>query len=274
MPILLQIQVLPETCPVPKRFAVIYIVLGMHKSGTTLVSQILHHSGISMGTSFEANVDYDGGNQFEDDTPYRLNLEFLQAPDDQVLYLETPANMAVNGDQRGRMNDYVSRRNRETDRWGFKDPRTCLTYPLWEKELPEHRIIAVYRAAEEIWPRFRGQGLLDKPRDISHSHNFLLRWCEHNDNVQKFVSRTSMDFIMISYRELMNGDDEFRRLEHFIGQPLEDRRRKKLYRSKMKSYMLLEMMKKHVRNKSGYDTDRIFEQLAEVRSSQLAAATT
>ena len=34
----------------------IYVVLGMHKSGTTLVSQILHHSGVNMGGADLATV--------------------------------------------------------------------------------------------------------------------------------------------------------------------------------------------------------------------------
>ena len=37
----------------PEEPAVIYVVLGMHKSGTTLVSQTLHKSGVSMGPEFD-----------------------------------------------------------------------------------------------------------------------------------------------------------------------------------------------------------------------------
>lgn len=48
----------------------IFVVLGMHKSGTTLVSQILHHSGIPMGDGFDENVTYDGGNKYERESTF------------------------------------------------------------------------------------------------------------------------------------------------------------------------------------------------------------
>ena len=45
--------------------AVIYVVLGMHKSGTTLISQILHHSGVNMGgAEIETSRSYDEGNKY------------------------------------------------------------------------------------------------------------------------------------------------------------------------------------------------------------------
>mgnify|MGYP001063669191 CR=1 FL=1 len=43
---------IPSGSPPPYRSdmsAEVFVVLGMHKSGTTLVSQILHRSGIEMG---------------------------------------------------------------------------------------------------------------------------------------------------------------------------------------------------------------------------------
>ncbi len=248
----------------------IYVVLGMHKSGTTLVSQMLHHSGISMGGSLDLNVSYDKGNQYEDDTPYRLNLEFIEAPDDLVLFLETPRDMKASEEQRERMKRYIEDRRRECDHWGFKDPRTCLTYPLWEKELPEHRLIVVYRTAEEGWPRFRPQGIREKRRIFSYASNFLARWCEHNDNIIQCLAATPMKSIVLSYRDLMNGDSEFDRLQEFVGRPVEDRRRKDLYRSPSKKYWVLEQVKKSVRKKTNYDTDGIFEKLEQLRESAVA----
>ncbi len=42
----------------------IYVIFGMHKSGTTLVAEMLHKSGINMG-DFDESVSYDIGNQYE-----------------------------------------------------------------------------------------------------------------------------------------------------------------------------------------------------------------
>ncbi len=250
-----------------RRILLIYVVLGMHKSGTTLVSQMLHHGGIFMGENLDEGISYDRGNKYEDDIPYRLNLEFLHAPDDQVLYLEPPGNLAADSAQRERMRAYIDDRNRRGGDWGFKDPRTCLTYPLWEGELGKHRIIAVYRPPEEGWPRFRGQGLRDKWKDPIAAWAFLSRWCEHNGNILEILERTTMDHILLGYHDLMTGDAELERLRRFVGRPLEDRRRKDLYRSRPRTYRLLEWTKKRLRSVGRYDADTILERLRSFRTN-------
>ena len=55
----------------------IYLVLGMHKSGTTLLSKTLSASGIEMGCI--TNCDYDNkGGLVECPETQSLNMELLQ----------------------------------------------------------------------------------------------------------------------------------------------------------------------------------------------------
>ena len=61
----------------------LYVVLGMHKSGTTLLSQVLHHSGIDMG-EIPDGVSYDKGNKYEDQESFHINMELIRAPDDEI----------------------------------------------------------------------------------------------------------------------------------------------------------------------------------------------
>jgi hypothetical protein len=51
----------------------ICVFLSMHKSGTTLVSEILHHSGINMGDDIDEHVSYDRGNKYEHESTLGLN---------------------------------------------------------------------------------------------------------------------------------------------------------------------------------------------------------
>ncbi len=41
----------------------LYVILGMHKSGTTMISEILHNSGISMGEWKDKSNNYDYGHK-------------------------------------------------------------------------------------------------------------------------------------------------------------------------------------------------------------------
>ena len=46
----------------PSRETMVFVLLGMHKSGTTMIAQTLHHSGIDMGVE-NPNKLYDHGEQ-------------------------------------------------------------------------------------------------------------------------------------------------------------------------------------------------------------------
>src|SRR5262245_61853891 len=132
----------------------IFVVLGMHKSGTTLVSQILHDSGINMGEDFDAKVSYDEGNKYERETALALNLDILKVGNYRIIDLPNPDELQLTPQQRLCMREIIQNCNSRYTDWGFKDPRTTLVYPLWVSELPEHKLIAIYRTPEEIWPRF------------------------------------------------------------------------------------------------------------------------
>lgn len=242
----------------------IYVVLGMHKSGTTLVSEILHHSGISMG-EIDTSLTYDDANQYEDDASLHLNMELIGARDFEVLLVPAPDPPVATDDQLRRMREFVGRRSEDHADWGFKDPRTALVYPLWEEVLPEHRIIAVWRAPEEVWPRFAapGPGLAhEEPR---RAWNFVQRWCEHNDGIVRALRRTTNDFILMNYGDFMMGDQDFERLQEFVGRPLRDRRRKELYRSRRKRHLSYEISKRLVRWRNGMDPEATVRDLRALR---------
>jgi hypothetical protein len=46
--------------------------------------------------------------------------------------------------------ELVDRRTKKYDRWGFKDPRTCLTIRLYLPYLPEHYLYASFRSPRDI----------------------------------------------------------------------------------------------------------------------------
>jgi hypothetical protein len=236
----------------------------MHKSGTTLVSQILHHSGINMGDEIDENQSYDQGNQYERRSTQHLNMEILGAKDSGVLFLARPKTLIMTSAQRDRMGEIIRTCNARYVNWGFKDPRTCLTYPLWAGELPVHKLIAVYRAPEEIWPRFRYNGLKYWIANPWFAWAFMQRWYEHTINILDFCEKTSMDYLVLSYKELMTGSDEFERLQSFVAQPLLDRRRRDLYRGQSRSYPALTIATWLMARKTGYTPDQLLVRLEQL----------
>jgi len=210
----------------------------MHKSGTTLVSQVLHHSNISMG-EFDENVSYDGGNKYERESALQLDMDILGVDDYEVLELARPKSPRMTVDQRQRMRDIIERNEGNHADWGFKDPRACLLFELWEEELPDHRIIAVFRDPAQVWPRFKWRGKRKYHTNFNRAYSYLARWHEHNQGILDCLRATEKDYIVLSYNELMSGDDEFEVLNRFCGGKLVDRRKTKLFRSRSRMDIFL-----------------------------------
>lgn len=207
----------------------IHVVLGMHKSGTTLVSELLHHAGIDMVDTASPDAGYDDGNKWERESTKQVNHAILGSAG--AYSLETVGHTRRFGDaERARMRDVIAAcSSRHTD-WGFKDPRTCLTYDLWAGELPPHLIVAVFRHPEEAWAHY--QASTAGRRRLTVFQHCLPRWCDSNAAILSALDRTTQPFIVIDYAKLMTDPAELARLERFVDRPLVDRRDPRMRRSR------------------------------------------
>ena len=123
-----------------------YVVLGMHKSGTTLVAEILHRSGIPMVETASA-ADYYAGNKWERASTLAFDKDLLDARDVDSLWLAPPDPDTLLRDadlERARRIAACAEAGAGGE-WGFKDPRACLTWPVWRLALTAPKLIAVYR---------------------------------------------------------------------------------------------------------------------------------
>lgn len=247
----------------------IYVVLGMHKSGTTLLANILHHSGVNMLENLEARISYDKGNYYEREATQAFNREILKAKPfiDGYLPLDLPApdEIEMSEDLRLRMRKFIQNCNEIYQNWGFKDPRTCLTYPAWASVLPEHKIISIYRSPNEIWPHFRRtRRFYSIP---TRAWKYINRWFEHNKMILDYLQNTETDFLVLSHRELMKTQAEFDRLQDFVGIKLEDRRVDSLWRNRSKEYPLLKMALWLTSKKTGSSLQEVSRQFEALRNN-------
>ncbi len=246
----------------------IYIVLGMHKSGTTLVSQILHHSGINMG-EFDENVHYDKGNKYERESSFQLDLDLLGTSSDKVLDLAGGEIPPLSDTQRQRMQAVIAEGAATGGDWGMKDPRMCLTYERWREELPPHKIIFVFRDPAQVWPRYKWLGKRKYGTNFNRAYSYLHRWQEHNRNVSRFLLDGAQERVVLDYHELMVGDAEFGRLQHFVGRPLEDRRKKELYRSKAGQDIFVRFADSLLGKRTGCSTADTMQELWDLRAREI-----
>jgi len=244
---------------------VIYVVLGMHKSGTTLVSQLLHHSGINMGENLEQGLSYDQGNQYERESTWRLNEDILDAHTRVSIDIHQPGSLQLTPAQQQCRDEIIATCNSRYADWGFKDPRTCLVYPLWAEALPEHKLIIVYRDPAEPWPRYRPRHTRNRYREPFLAWKYLKSWCVHNTHILNYLQSTTQDYLVLEYQALVTTQTEFDRLQQFVNRELADKRKPGLYRNRAKKYRLLTLVEKLLDRLEGYQPQTIMQQLEAYR---------
>ncbi len=245
----------------------ITVVLGMHKSGTTLVSQVLHHSGIPMDDGIDEDITYDKGNKYERQSVLRVNQGLLAEIDPWDFWEKSPTEMDPDEIYRPRIKEII-REQGDSD-WGFKDPRCAITYPLWNEELPEHKIIFIYREMSEVWPRYRYDSILYFPYNFKLAWAHVEQWYVYNAAIIAALKNTTREFITLEYKALMTTQSEFDRLAAFIGKGLDDRRRPELYRTSKQNSIHLKSADKKLKKKYGISAEEYLKVLGDFRSREL-----
>jgi len=110
----------------------IVVVLGMHRSGTSAVANVLHALGVHMGDHlFEANR-WNIHGYYEDIDFFDVNVELVHAagghwgnPPEAARIREVGAWFIP------QMTQIVRWKERARSTWGWKDPRTAITMGVW-----------------------------------------------------------------------------------------------------------------------------------------------
>lgn len=107
------------------------IVLGMHRSGTSLVSGILTKLGINMGDKLFPKDPHNPFGHFEDIEFLRLNERILDSAGGHCN--EPPTYDSIMDQQSIFDKEIIELIRRKSERkvWGWKDPRTSLTIDLY-----------------------------------------------------------------------------------------------------------------------------------------------
>lgn len=163
------------------------IILGMHRSGTTLTSKILRSSGIHMGqlrgkdtdeSLFFQNVNkaiFSLANSHWD-TPEFVGKSLQKSVFHQALvnvldkYCQLPRKTrSYFGTSTFKRGSFANM----TQPWGWKDPRTCFTLPLWLKLFPEAKIVFIQRNGVDV-----AQSLVTRNKKLSTRNDMSVRTSE------------------------------------------------------------------------------------------------
>jgi hypothetical protein len=122
------------------------VVLGLARSGTSVITGILKILGVAMGSSVHDKANPFGS--FEDRDFALLHREIFELASSESSYWNPPSEEAILGlkDQvRPSIEEMVARKSRSGVIWGWKHPRTVLTLELFLPALTNPHLVAVFR---------------------------------------------------------------------------------------------------------------------------------
>ena len=140
------------------------LVLGMHRSGTSLMANILRDSGVSLGEDLLGASEGNPHGHFEDKAVLAFHERVLARlrPENGLIFdngslVVDPKSVELLPEERDEALAMVQERHRDTP-WGWKDPRTCLFLRFWEELLGPFRSVIIYRHPLEVADSFLRRG--------------------------------------------------------------------------------------------------------------------
>jgi len=125
-----------------------FIILGMHRSTTSLLANALHEFGISMGNVVNKAKPY---GLWEDRDFFTLNRRILKLAGGHWDDPPSREKILYAGENQKRVIKRVIRKNnRKGVNWGFKDPRTVLTIECYMPYLVNPIFYVCFRDPNEV----------------------------------------------------------------------------------------------------------------------------
>lgn len=174
------------------------IILGMHRSGTSLLAGSLEAAGLHLGEVNNAAPFNKKGNKenldfraLNDRIIERSGASWNHPPKGQVAWSEQDRN-----DGAALIRPYLDAGRT----WGFKDPRTMWTVEGWLSLLPEARMVAVVRHPILVARSLAARGGL---LSISYLEGLDL-WLAYNAELLRLVRRHEMPLLHFSAGEALD----------------------------------------------------------------------
>ena len=126
----------------------VYFLIGMHRSGTSLVSNLLHSAGIHMYDQVRLPDKWNPGGYGEDEEFKAINKAILH--DAGGWWAQPPMPEEIRTAARKHIPDLqrlIKDRDERFDKWGLKDPRMCLLAQYYPTPA---RVVLVTRNTEDI----------------------------------------------------------------------------------------------------------------------------
>ena len=200
------------------------IVIGMHRSGTTMFTVILKRCGVFMGADLSSNQESYTFTHFNE---MLLNKAGGCWNDPKAIDPDT--NMEFDQRTFGMQFLHIKREPLNALRfimgrsWGWKDPRNTFTLPYWiNRYFPNARVVHIYRngldVARSLSARNKNLAGIERIDALNDELNCFKLWERYLDRAFSLEDELGLSVIHISYEELIEmNSGVIYRLESFLG---------------------------------------------------------
>jgi len=198
----------------------VIIILGMHRTGTSLLARYLAESGVFMGYRLLEKHTTNPAGHFEDKDFLSFHQDLLKANNIDHKVIE-PISWDISPEFRIRAQQIIEERN-QYPVWGWKDPRTCLFLDFWQTLVPDASYLICYRHYLPVvkslitrditfyneltnrlqrlrHPRFK------KAEITEVAHNYLRVWIHYNSEILAQIERQRLRYILMPFDDLIKG---------------------------------------------------------------------
>ncbi|MDB5007523.1 MAG: hypothetical protein JWP45_1916 [Mucilaginibacter sp.] len=210
----------------------ILLIVGMHRSGTSVISQWLQKCRLNIGENLLGSGIGNVEGHFEDLDFYRYHEDVLQENHLSTQGYVTRPVKKLSYYQEEKLKALTSFKNKMSEQWGLKEPRTCLFLTHYRKLIPDAHYLVVLRdfhstvnslivrdfkyvedkylnrkwLSRQIWNWFRRAG---KERKLyrGQAASYLDVWITYNNELLKHMEMLPNEkFIAVDYNSLIKND--------------------------------------------------------------------
>jgi glycosyltransferase involved in cell wall biosynthesis len=199
------------------------LILGMHRSGTTMVAQALASAGVYPGAICDHNSEPLYAIDINDRLLEEANGNWWSVPDDASLEVavqsslrELQARDLYAAHLKISTGSSLRQWFHYSGSWMVKDPRLSLTLPWWLERFPNAKVIWVLRdEADVVDSLLRRQSLSYEAHSILDAEGALELARAYTTNAAKLLKRYGVDYRAVHYEDLTNSDEALQRKTWF-----------------------------------------------------------
>ncbi|MGM0882789.1 MAG: sulfotransferase family protein [Bacillota bacterium] len=194
----------------------LFLVLSLHRAGSSATAGVLHHLGIHMGDDLMGPHEFNPKGHFE-------SLKFVAINDHILALLGGAWNRPVNREKVAHFHypevnirSFLSIQKKPV--WGLKDPRTLITFEIWKpylEEISSVTYIFIHRPFNASASSLaRREGI-----DLNKAREILSPYLTNLNYYRSILYMGKKDIIDVSYDDLLKKPEVFvSKINQRIGQ--------------------------------------------------------